>query len=135
MTIIQKYQEVYGYRDEPAAVLLNYKSFKSKIRITGKSPTADDVKDVKISVPLKYLRNIWRTFKMPLINCEINLILTWSENFVVSSATGASKFAITDTKLYVPVVTLSTQDSIKLLKQLESGIKKRIINWININLK
>ena len=45
---------------------------------------------------------------MPLINCEINLTLTWSENCVISSTTGKTKFAITDTKLYVPIATLST---------------------------
>ena len=50
-----------------------------------------------------------------------------TRNWVISSATGATKFAITDTKLYVPVVTLSTQNNIKLLKQLESGFK-RVIN-------
>ena len=65
---------------------------------------------------------------MPLINCEINLYVAWSENCVISSATGAREFAITDTKLYVSVVTLSTQDNIKLLKQLQSGFK-RIIKW------
>ena len=48
---------------------------------------------------------------MPLINCKINLILTWSENCVISSATGKTKSAITDTKLYVPVITLPTQDN------------------------
>ena len=53
---------------------------------------------------------------MLLINCEANLILTWSENCVISSATGATKFKKTDTKLYVPVVTLSTQDNTKLLQ-------------------
>ena len=65
---------------------------------------------------------------MPLINCEINLILTWSENCVISSATGAKKFKITYTKLYVLVVTNSTQDNVKLLQQLQSGFK-RTINW------
>ena len=68
---------------------------------------------------------------MALINCEINLILTWSENFVIAHNTAANQvatFAITDTKLYVPVVTLSTQDNAKLLQQLESGFQ-RIINW------
>ena len=65
---------------------------------------------------------------MPLTSWEVNLILVWSENCVFSSATGVTKFAITDTKLYVPVVTLSTQDNIELLKQLESGFQ-RIINW------
>ena len=52
---------------------------------------------------------------MPLINCEINLILTWSANCVISSATKAITFAITDTKIYVLVVSLSTQCDLKLL--------------------
>ena len=52
---------------------------------------------------------------MPLINCEINLILTWSTNCVISEGDRAITFAITDTKLYVPVVTLSTQNNTKLL--------------------
>ena len=63
---------------------------------------------------------------MPLINCEINLALTWSENCVISSATGTTKFAITDTKPYVPVVTLSIEDNVKLLKQLGSGFERTI---------
>ena len=54
--------------------------------------------------------------------------MTWSPNCVISSATGETKFKITETKLYVPVVTLSTQDNAKLLQQLKSGFK-RIINW------
>ena len=68
---------------------------------------------------------------MLLINCEINLILTWSANCVVISNNVANQnatFAITDTKLYVTVVTLSTQDNAKLLQQLKSGFK-RVINW------
>ena len=65
---------------------------------------------------------------MPLINCEINLILTCSEDCVISSATGATKFRTTDTKLYLPVVTLSTEDNEKLLQQLKSGFKISI-NW------
>ena len=63
---------------------------------------------------------------MPLINCEINLILTWSTDCVISSATRETKFALTDTKLYVPVVTLSTQDNAKMLEQLRSGFKRTI---------
>ena len=66
---------------------------------------------------------------MPIINCEINLILTWLENCVISdSANEATTFVITDPKLYVPVVTLPTQDNAKLLQQLKSGFK-RTINW------
>ena len=65
---------------------------------------------------------------MPLINCEVNLLLTWSTDCVIANSTGAEKFAITETKLYVPVVTLSTQDNAKLLQQLKSGFI-RTINW------
>ena len=65
---------------------------------------------------------------MPLINCEVNLILTWSRYCVITNSTGAGKFVITETKLYVPVVTLSTQDNAKLLQQLKSGFKSTI-NW------
>ena len=82
-------------------------------------------------VPLKYLCKFWRTLEMPLINCEINLTLTWSANYVIVSTNNANQnatFAITDTRLYVPVVTLSTQENAKLLQQLKSGFK-RVINW------
>ena len=65
---------------------------------------------------------------MPLINCEVNLELTWSKDFVITNSTGEWKFQITETKLYVAVVTLSTQDNMKLLQRLKSGFK-RIINW------
>ena len=85
-------------------------------------------------VPLKYLSNFWRALEMPLINCEINLILIWSENCVISSAAEDRKFKITGTKLYLPVVTLSTQDNAKLLEQLKSGFKWTI-NWNKYNPK
>ena len=65
---------------------------------------------------------------MPLISSEVNLILTWSKNCVIFSETGETKFAITERKLYVPFVTLSSQDNEKLLQQLKSGFK-RTINW------
>ena len=80
-------------------------------------------------VPLKYLSNFWRTLEMPLINCEVNLILTWSSTCVIVSAINANQaaaFEITDTKLYVPVVTLSTQESTKFFQQLKSGFKRVI---------
>ena len=63
---------------------------------------------------------------MPLINCEVELILTWYKDCVISSATGEKKLKITETKLYVPIVTLSTQDNAKLLQQLKSGLKRTI---------
>ena len=65
---------------------------------------------------------------MPLINCKDNLILTWSSTCVITNSTNAGTFSKTDTKLYVPIVTFSTQDNVKLLQQLESGFK-RTINW------
>ena len=65
---------------------------------------------------------------MPLINCEVNLNLTWSKDCVITNSTGEGKFKITKIKLYVPVATLSTQDNAKLLQQLKSGFK-RTINW------
>ena len=98
------------FRDEPDDDLEDSESFKSKIKITGKTPNNNNnVKDVEIMVPLKYLSNFWRNLEMPLINCEVNLILTWSSTCVITGSTGARTFEITDTKLYVPVVTLSTQ--------------------------
>ena len=82
-------------------------------------------------VPLKYLTNFWRTIEIPLINGEVNLILTWSANFNIVYSDIANQdatFEIAQTKLYIPVVTVSTQDNAKLLPQLKSGFK-RIINW------
>ena len=82
-------------------------------------------------VPLKYLINFWRTLKMSLINCEIELVLTWSKNSVIISTNNANQiptFTITETNLYVPVVTLTTEDNSKLLPQLKDGFK-RTINW------
>ena len=70
---------------------------------------------------------------MPLINCEINLNLNWSENCVIMATNVANQgatFSITDTKLYVPIVTLSTQDNAKLLEQL-----KEQLTGINIKQK
>ena len=73
-------------------------------------------------VTSKYLSNFWGTLKMSLINCEMNLFLTWSVNCVVSRAAEnqATTFAITNTRLYVPILTLSTEDNAKLLQQTKS---------------
>ena len=118
------------FRDEPVADddIGDSESFKSKKKITGKTPNNDNKKDVEIMVPLKYLSNFWRTLEMPLINCEVNLILIWSSTCAITDSNGAGTYAITDTKLYVPVVTLSTQENTKFLQQLKSGFK-RVINW------
>ena len=82
-------------------------------------------------VPLKYLSNFWRTHEMPLINCKIELVLDWSANCFIISTNTANQiptFAITETNLYVPVVTLSTQDNSKLFPQLKYGFK-RATTW------
>ena len=65
---------------------------------------------------------------MPLINCKVNLILIWSSTCVITNSTGAGRFAITDTRRYASVVTLSTQKNTNLLQQLKSDFK-RVINW------
>ena len=117
------------FRDEPDDNNIeDSKSFKSKIKITEKTPNNNNVKDVEIIVPLKYLSNSWRTLEMPLINCEVNLTLTWSSTCVITNSNGAGVFPITDAKFYFPVVTLSTQENSKFLQQLKSGFK-RVINW------
>ena len=126
------------YKDDPNDNIEQSESFKSKIKITGKTPAAGNTKDVEIIVPLKYLSNFWRTLEMPLINNEVNLILTWSRDIrglevcAITNSTGAGKFAITETKLYVLVVTLSTKDNAKLLQQLKSGFKQELAE-INMN--
>ena len=105
-------------------------SFNLKVKMT--CQTGDNgTKNVEVMFPLKYLSNFWRTLEMPLINCEITLLLTWSASCIIVSTDVANQnatFAISDTKLYVPVVTLSQQDNEKLLKQLQSGFE-RVINW------
>ena len=153
------------YRDEPNHPLLNdndpptvnynadpitkSESFKYKSSIAGKTSNANQEngenteqgntkikKNLETVVPLKYLSNFWRTLDMPLINCEVSLTLTWSENCVLTDITTQTAraaqgdnpareridaptnatFKITDTKLYVPVVTLSTKDDNNFLE-------------------
>ena len=103
--------------------------FKFKQKITGATGN-DGTKNVEIMVPLKYLSNFWRTLEIPLINCGINLIQTCSNNCVICNADAnqTTTFSITTTKLYVPLVVLSTDDNGKLLQQLKSAFK-HTINW------
>ena len=98
--------------------------------------------DVQLAIPLKYLGNFWRALNIPLISCEVSLELKWNKNCIVTSleeiqvaaglpavngtSTGAT-LAINDCKLYVPVVTLSKDDEIKLLTNLKSGFTREII--------
>ena len=103
--------------------------FKFKHQITGKTGNGG-TKDVEMMVPLKYLSDSWRTIEMPLINCEISLQLTCSKKCFLVPGTATNQMTdskITATKRYVPVIFLSTQDNIKLPKQLQSGFN-RIIN-------
>ena len=93
-------------------------SFNFKSNIIGKTDNDVKIENVEIMVPLEYLSNFWRTLEMPLINCKVELILTWSRNCVIIStniANQISTFTITKTNLYVAVITLSTQDNAKLL--------------------
>ena len=141
---IDNYSKLSGslwhyYRDEPfsganSAIIHfpandnNSASFKFKTKIAGRTEN-DGTKNVKIRVPLKYLSNFWRTVEMPLINCEINLILTWSNRcFIIDKPIVDQEptFTITATTFYVPVVTLSTQGDVKLLEQLKSGFERTI---------
>ena len=88
----------------------NSSSYKYKsILITNRN-------DVKITVPLKYLSNFWRSLEILLINCKVEISLSWNENCILTSLAGNTTFTITDAKLFVPVVTLSTEDNAKLTK-------------------
>ena len=103
-------------------------SFNFKTKITGQTNNSGII-NVKIMVPLKHLRNFWRALEMSLINCEIELILTWSRKCVIIYTDVNDQnptSTITETNLYVPIVTLSTQDNAKLLPQLKSGFKRTI---------
>ena len=80
------------YKDDPNDNIKQSESFKSKIKITGKTHAPGNTKNFEIIAPLKYLSSFWRTLQMLLINCQVNLILTWSPTCVISSATGERKF-------------------------------------------
>ena len=122
-------------RDEPpddnADVANNTSSlvYKSKL-ISGTDD--NNVNNVKLIVPLKYVSSFFRSLEMPLVNCKIDLELTWHKDRMISSVNAAAaqvvSFMITNTKLYVPVVTLSTKDNNNLTKQLNEGFK-RTIYW------
>ena len=144
------------YRDQPSNPLsTNSESFNYKTSITGNTYNVDKkIKDgdgnevdnpnydankvgknkAEIVIPLKHLSNFWRSLDIPLINCEVELILTWTKNCVLVDMTVANnpstglEFQITGTKLYVPVVNLSKENDIKLLEKLKSGFK-RTIKW------
>ena len=107
----------------------NSSSFKCKSSLIKKSTAVDNnrvFENLKIAVPLKYLSNFWRSLKMPLINYKIHLELNWNKDCVMSTIADTT-FKITNTKLYVPIVTLSSKDNVKLVKLLEGGFKRPIL--------
>ena len=134
--------------------VVNSNTFKHKNKIIGNTYNADaaaagyDVnkngtQTIELAIPLKYLGNFWRALNIPFISCEVSLELKWNKSCVITSLkerqvdagppvvrdgapTGAS-LAINDCKLYIPVVTLSKDDEIKLLTNLKSGFTREII--------
>ena len=131
--------------------VVNSNTFKYKNKIIGNTYNVNagadgyDVnkngtQEVELAIPLKYLGNFWRALNIPLISWEVSLELKWNKNCVITSLeqrdigggnrdnapTGAT-LSITDCKLYVPAVTLSKDDEIKLLSNLKSRFKTEII--------
>ena len=134
VTIILIYLVVYGVfrRDEIANNADvsnddNASSFKYKASIIGNTEDSGRKNGVKIAVPLKYLSNFWRSLEMSLINGKVELALTWIEKCMLTVANAAT-FKITDAKLYVPIVTLSAENNVKLSKLLSDGFS-RFIYW------
>ena len=106
----------------------NSSSFKYKVSLLG-NPVLDGnitKRSVKVVVPLKYLSNFFKSLEMPLINCKIKLNLTWEKEFVLSNQDGAAVFIINDTKMYVPVVTLSKEDNKDFIQQQSKGFQRSI---------
>ena len=131
---------LYQYkRDEPpeddaAADLTvdNSNSLKYKIKlldnVTEVAVDAAGVRrlNVKVVVPLKYLSNFFRSLEIPLINCKIKLNLAWKKECVLSTGAGEAVFIINDTKLYVPIVTLSKEDNKDFIEQQNKGFQRSI---------
>ena len=126
---------LYQYkRDEPPDDIANNltqnnsTSFDYKIKLLGNPEVANNVArgNVKIVVPLKYLSNFFRSLEMPLINCKIKLNLTWKKECILSNQRGDAVFIINDTKLYVPVVTLSKEDNKGFIEQQNKGFQRSI---------
>ena len=151
----KNYREMNYYNDDNDNFaninVVNSEEFKYKNKITGNTYNVDaaaqgyDVnkngtQKVELAILLNYLGNFWRALNIPLISCEVSLELKWNKNCVITSLeqrdigggnrdnapTGAT-LTIIDCKLYIPVVTLSKDDEIKLLTNLKSGVKREII--------
>ena len=103
-------------------------SFKYKVELLG-NPVLDGniaKRSVKVVVPLKYLSNCFRSLATPLINCKIKLNLTWKKECVLSTDAGDAVFIINDTKMYVPVVTLSKEDNKDFIEQQNKAFQRSI---------
>ena len=131
--------------------VVNSNTFKYKNKIIGNTYNVNvgaqgydvnknGMQEVELAIPLKYLGNFWRALNIPLISCEVFLELKWNKNCVITSleqrdigggnrdnAPTDATLAINDCKLYVPAVTFSKDDEIKLLTNLKSGFKREII--------
>ena len=134
--------------------VVNSNAFKYKNKIIGNTyntaanadgydANKEGTQEIELPIPLKYLGNFWRALNMPLISCEVSLELKWNKNCIITSLkqraidendppnrdggpTGAT-LAISDCKSYIPLVTLSKDDEIKLLTNLKSGFTREII--------
>ena len=106
----------------------NSSSLKYKISLLGNPVVANDIAriNVKVALPLKYLSNFFRSLERPLINCKIKLNLTWKKECVISTDVGEAVFIINDTKLYVPVVTLSKEDNKDFIEQQNKDFQRSI---------
>ena len=106
----------------------NSSSLKYKISLLGNPVVAKNIAriNVKVVVPLKYLSNFFRSLEMRLINCKIKLNLKWKKEFVLLTDDGNTVFIINDTKLYVPVVTLSKEDNKDFIEQQNKGFQRSI---------
>ena len=112
----------------PNLAVDNSSSFKYKVELLGDPVVANNIarRNLKVVVPLKYLSNFFRSFEMPLINCKTKLNLTWKKKCVLSNDDGDAVFIINDTKLYVPVATLSKEDNKDFIDQQNKGFQRSI---------
>ena len=106
-------------------------SLKYKAALVGKTAVGvnnanSSVRHKKNVVPLKYLTNFWRSLEMLLINCKIHLELNRIGDSILSTSRDSAKFKITDAKLHVPIVTLSTKNNVNLAKQLSDRLKEQL---------
>ena len=116
-------------------IILNLLNTK---QLVGKTANHNDgksfVKGTKIVVSLKYMSNFRRSLEMLLINCRVHLELNWIEDFIFSSTGDSAKLEITDAKLHIPIVTLSTKNRVNLKKQLNECFK-RSVYWKSYKTK